>query len=106
MAPPKPKPGAFLPDPSKLKTSAIWRDKLSEQEIWEIGDLLGTKRAQKPPARADFGIATVSEAKLTIESDPLPEIAQHLNLCGWPNDKDEQKSIALLLCAGSTLIIR
>ena len=106
IAPPKPKPNAFLPDPSKLKTSAIWRDKLSEQEIWKTGDLLGTKRGEKPPARADFGIATVSEAKLTIEPDPLPQIPQHLNLCGWPIDKDEQKAIALLLCARSTLIVR
>jgi hypothetical protein len=105
LAPAKPKPGAFLPDPSKLKTSAIWRDNLSEQEIWKIGDLLGTKRSEKPPARADFDIAAVSEAKLTIEPDPEPH-PRHVNLCKWPVDKDEQKSIALLLCARSTLILR
>jgi hypothetical protein len=106
MAPAKAKPNAFLPDPPKLKASAIWRDKLSEQGIWNIGDLLGTWRSKPPLARADFDLATVSEAKLTIEPDPLPKIPQHLNLCGWPIDKAEQKSIALLLCARSTLIVR
>ncbi len=104
--PAKPKQGAFLPHPSTLKISALWRDKLSEQEIWNIGDLLGTGRSKPPLARADFDLPTVSEAKLTIEPDPLPKIPQHLNLCGWPIDKAEQKSIALLLCARSTLIVR
>src|SRR6266852_9049387 len=52
--PAKPKQGAFLPHPSTLKISALWRDKLSEQEIWNIGDLLGTGRSKPPLARADF----------------------------------------------------
>ena len=104
-APAQPKPGAFLPRPSTLKTSALWRDKLSEQEIWNIGDLLGTARSKQPLARADFDVAAVSEAKLAIEPDPEPH-PRHINLCGWPNGKDEQKSIALLLCARSILLVR
>lgn len=103
--PAKPKPNAFLPNPSTLKTSAIWRDALPDQDIWDIGDLLGRPRSKPPLARADFDIVTVSEAKLTIESDPIPH-ARHINLCGWPTEKDEQKNVALLLCARSILIIR
>ena len=105
IAPAKPKPNAFLPDPSKLKSSAIWRDTLPEQEIWEIGDSLGAARSEQPLARADFDVAAVSEAKLAIELDPAPH-PLHVNLCGWPIGKDEQKAIALLLCARSTLIVR
>jgi hypothetical protein len=101
----KPKQGAFLPHPSTLKTSALWRDKLSEEEIWKIGDLLGKERSKQPLARADFDVAAVSEAKLTIEPDPKPH-PLHVNLCGWPNEKDEQKSVALLLCARSILLLR
>src|SRR5712691_1375254 len=71
-APAKPKPGAFLPKPSTLKISALWKDMLSEREIWNIGDLLGTTRSKQPVARADFSAAAVSEAKLTIEPDPEP----------------------------------
>ena len=104
-APATPKPGAFLPKPPTLEISALWRDTLPEREIWTIGDLLGKARSQQPPARADFDVAAVSEAKLTIEPDPKPH-PLHVNLSGWPIDKDEQKSIALLLCARSTLIVR
>lgn len=104
-APSQPKPGAFLPNPSKLQTSAIWRDALPEQEIWKIGDLLGAKRGEQPPARADFDIAAVIEAKLTIEADPVTH-PRHVNICKWPVDKAEQKSIALILCARSTLMLR
>ncbi len=103
--PAKPKQGAFLPHPSSLKTSALWRDGLLEQDIWKIGDSLGTARGKQPMARADFDVAAVSEAKLVIEPDPKPH-PLHVNLCGWPIGKDEQKAIALLLCARSTLIVR
>ena len=102
----KAKPGAFLPQHSTLKISALWRDELSEQEIWKIGDLVGTKRAKQPVARADFDVSAVSEARLVIEPDPEPQNPRHVNLCDWPVEKDEQKSIALLLCARSTLIVR
>jgi len=101
----KPKQGAFLPDPSILKISALWRDGLSEQNIWKVGDSLGEVREKQPRARAEFDQEAVSEAKLKIEPDPKPH-PRHVNLCGWPVDKAEQKSIALFLCARSTLILR
>ncbi len=103
--PAAPKPGAFLPKPSDLKISAMWRDQLSEREIWSLGDLVGSTRSKHALARADFDIGAVSEAKLEIEPDPKPH-PRHVNLSRWPADKAEQKSIALLLCARSTLIER
>ena len=104
LAPAQPKPNAFLPGPL-LKTSAIWRDALLDREIWEIGALLGSERQQQPKARADLGIAAISEANLTIEPDPAPH-PRHFNLCGWPTEKDEQKAIAMVLCANSSLVER
>jgi hypothetical protein len=103
--PAKPKQNAFLPHPSTRKISALWIDSLSEREIWDIGDLLGLERSKQPLAHADFGVAAVSEAKLTIEADSTPH-PRHVNLGGWPIGKDEQKLIALLLCARSILKIR
>jgi hypothetical protein len=100
----KAKPGAFLPSASR-KTSAAAIDGLSADEIWKIGDVLASKG--KPPrsgprARADFDAEALVEAKLTIEGDPSPH-PRHINLCGWPANKDEQKAIAMLLCNRSIL---
>lgn len=71
-----------------------------------MGDLVGVPRNKMPLARADFNLSAVTEAKLEAEPDPLPNNPRHVNLCGWPSEKDEQKSIALLLCARSTLRLR
>jgi hypothetical protein len=101
----KPKPNAFLPHPPNLKISALWRDQLPEAEIWTIGDLLGANRGKPPLARADFNLAAVREAKLSAEADPEPH-PRHVNLSGWPIEKDEQKAVAILLCQRSTLIMR
>lgn len=57
-------------------------------------------------ARADFDVVAVAEAKLTVDPDPQPDLPRHVNLSGWPNAKDEQKAIALLLCARSVLLLR
>jgi len=100
------KPGAFLPESSTLETSALWKDGLLEHEIWQIGLPVGEGRGKPPLARADFDRGTVSKAKLRLEFDPMPHNSRHVNICGWPTAKDEQKSIALLLCKRATLLLR
>jgi hypothetical protein len=99
------KPGAFLPQPPDLKISSVWIDQLGDGEIWDIGDLLGAKRNAKPIARASFDAQILSEPHLTIEADPMPH-PKHVNICGWPAEKDAQKAVALLLCNRSTLQVR
>jgi hypothetical protein len=100
----KPKPGAFLPS-SDLKTSALGKEGLTGDKVWAIGVLVGKGRGKLPKARADFVAGDVTDAKLTIEPDPIDDIPDHVNLCGWPKEKDEQKSIAQLLCAHARLVL-
>lgn len=78
---------------------------MSEAEIWKIGGVIGRERAKPPKARADFAALAVVEAGLTIEHAPAPGIPDHVNLCGWPAEKDEQKSIAQILAARSKLFL-
>lgn len=78
---------------------------MSEAEIWRMGGIIGAERAKPPKARADFAALAVTEAGLTIEHDPAPDIPDHVNLCGWPPEKDEQKSIAQILSARSKLFL-
>jgi hypothetical protein len=100
------KPNAFLPKSSESKISAAWRDELLEDEIWRLGLLAGEGRGKPPLARADFDAEAVSKATLRIESDPMPHNPRHVNVCGWPIEKDERISIAQVLCARATLILR
>lgn len=70
-----------------------------------IGDLLGAKRKAKPIARASFSAEILPEAKLTVEPDPTPH-PRHVNISGWPTEKDAQKAVALFLCNRASLQVR
>jgi hypothetical protein len=84
----------------------LGKDGKSEDDVWTIGILIGQDRGKRPKARADFGDGVVAEAKLTIEHAPVNGIPDHVNIAGWPKEKDVQKSIAQLLCVRATLVIR
>jgi hypothetical protein len=97
---------AFLPSPKDLETSAFGIDDLAEYEVWQIGDdVAGKSRGLASLARADFDAKSVAEVKLTVHSDPASH-PRHVVLRGWPQEKDQQKSIAFDLCALSVLIVR
>lgn len=102
----KAKPSAFLPPPD-LKMSSVFVDGLPEHAIWDIGDILGQLRTapQSVVARADFHAGILPGENLTIEFDAEPH-PRHINICGWPPEKDAQKSIALSLSDKSELQIR
>ncbi len=96
------KPSAFLPT-SNLKTSAFGIDELQENEIWQIGDYVaGAGRKLTALARGDFKSSDVAEVGLGIVPDPAPH-PRHVDICGWPDVKDERKEIALELCARAHL---
>lgn len=102
----RPKPGAFLPS-SDLKTSAFKIDGLREDEIWWIADNIVARESQRAPApaRADILSTVVLDARLSIE--PEPEFhPRHINICGWPREKEQQKAIDLDLCAAALLRVR
>jgi hypothetical protein len=105
-----PKPGAFLP-PDDLRMSASGIDGLADGQIWQIGDEAGKSRSKPACARADFKVDAVRDVavdgvRLTIEPDPQPHDPMHVNVCGWPPDKDLRMSIAQDLCVKSVLRIR
>ncbi|HKN75514.1 MAG TPA: hypothetical protein VJW94_10090 [Candidatus Acidoferrum sp.] len=102
----RPKPGAFLPPPD-LQTSAFGVDGLDEEGIWWIADNVVAKQSQKEPpgARADIPSAAVLEAQLTVVPDPADH-PRHVNICGWPAEKEKQLATAQDLCAAATLRLR
>jgi hypothetical protein len=105
-----PKPEAFLP-PADLKMSASGIDGLADIQIWHIGDEAGRSRGKPSCARADFNASVIRDIavegiRLRIEPDPAPHDPMHVNVCGWPVDKDVRLSIAQDFCAKSLLRIR
>jgi hypothetical protein len=100
----KPRPSAFLPPPD-LRTSAFWIDRLSDLEVWWIGDNVAAGSRGPAPARADIKSRSVFEASLKIEPDTTLH-PRHVDICGWPPEKDKRISIALDLCALALLRLR
>jgi len=79
-------------------------DGLQEQKIWEIGDLVGKERNKSLLARADVAKIAVLKIGLSVTlSKGLHPL--HADVEGWPTEKDEQKAIALELCANSKLLL-
>jgi hypothetical protein len=84
----------------------MWIDGLDDQEVWQIGDnVAGQPRKKTAVARADFLATIVTEFNLTIHPDPKPH-PRHVEICGWPNEKDKRLSIAQDLCVKAALQIR
>jgi hypothetical protein len=100
------KPGAFLPAETDPRISATWIDQLLEPAIWQLGDDAGRGRQKPARARADFSEGLVHEMRLAVEPDPVPDNLRHVNISGWPPEKDRRMLIAQDLCAKSELRIR
>ena len=97
---------AFMP-PANLKLSVYRIDKLSEYNIWNIGEKR-VARKTKPPrnlhGRADIKALKVVETGLRIIPDNIPP--RHANIIDWPDEKSEIIEIALELAANASLALR
>jgi hypothetical protein len=97
------KPRAFMP-PIDRKLSVFRTDNLSEPEIWKIGLKNVIEKIVRPTnlhGRADIQALSIIESNLQIEPDNTPP--RHANIVGWPELKEEQKSIAQELAAKASL---
>ena len=101
------KQNAFLPKRGETRISAATIDGLAEPAVWQIGDVLGRARANPADAiaRSDFAPEILAPLNLSLELDTAPH-ERHVNICGWPEEKEEQKNIAQDLCDQSMLRIR
>lgn len=99
------KPQAFMP-PSDLRLSVFRIDNLSEPEIWKIGFKQVISKMNQPRnlhGRADIQALNILKNNLQIDPDNTPP--RHASIIGWPELKEEQKSIAQELAAKASLRI-
>ncbi len=97
---------AFMP-PADLKLSVFRTDKLSELQIWKIGEKRVARKAKPPKnihGRADIKAKKVVKTGLRIAPDNVPP--RHANIVDWPDEKSERLEIALELAANASLELR
>jgi len=89
---------AFMPNPKNGETSVYRISGISDREVWEIGDReVGLKRDKPILGRADIGASFVITKGLNVVPSEPP--VRHANIIGWPEEKSEQRLVALELAA-------
>lgn len=100
----KVKYAAFMPLPHG-ETSVFRISNLSDSEIWKIGDIeVAQKRGGPLLGRADISVFQVLNKNLKVVPDNIPP--RHANIIGWPEEKSEQKLIAMELAENAQLHLK
>lgn len=95
---------AFLPAPNG-ETSVYRTSNVTEHDIWDIGaQYVAKPQSATIKARGDLKAIHIHNIGLLIESEPTPH-PLHANIVNWPEEKHEQKMLALQLANHATLCI-
>jgi hypothetical protein len=100
------KSSAFMP-PADLQLSVFRTQGLDEKTIWEIAENEIIKKSSSPNklyGRAEILSLAVKSTGLEIDPDNTPP--RHANIKGWPQEKDKQKLIAIILASEASLILK
>lgn len=93
----------FIP-PANRRLSVFRIVNLSENEVWEIGNDVGTERELTLLARADIKVSSVTETGLKIDADDRPP--RHANIVGWPDEDSAIKLKAMELAEKAQLHLK
>jgi len=95
---------AFLPAPNG-ETSVFRVSGLDDNSTWEIGNKeVAMRRGIPVLGRADILASRVFSRKLKIVPDDNP--LRHANITGWPEEKSEQKLIAIEMAEDARLCLK
>lgn len=95
------KHNAFIPPRGRTDISMFAIDGLATGQVWELGSTVFP--ADPPRARADVRSVVLRELKLGIEPDNVPP--RHVNVVGFPDDKAQQKEMALVIAEHCELVL-
>ncbi len=97
----------FLPSPKTRQTSVFRIFGLSENAIWEIGDIEVAQKRNPPlslKGRADIFVRQVLKTGLSIDADDIPP--RHANITNWPTEQSAQRLIAMELAGMAQLRLK
>ena len=93
----------FLP-PKSLKLSVFNISELQSDQIWELGDMYVAPSRGTVIGRADLTGNQIAEKGLKIEEASPPP--RHMDIIGWPEEKEKRLTIAKSLTLQSIFIKR
>ncbi len=93
----------FMPS-SNRRLSVFRISGISVQEVWKIGETVGSQRASSLLARADIKATAVIDIGLEIDADDIPP--RHANIVGWPDEDSEIKLRAVELAEKAQLHLK
>ena len=97
------KPDAFMPHPRTLELSVFLHTGLSIEDLWKCGQTAIQNRINATLCgRADILTLHVRGQKLEVANNAPP--MNHAVITGWPNEKPNQKMLAIELAAESSFI--
>jgi hypothetical protein len=94
----------FIPHPHQ-ELSATRHLQATEAELWIAGRDVVEAMGKTLYGRSDIKARDCTMGGIEVIADPLPNNPNHANLTGWPNQKQEQKAIALQLAASASPLI-
>lgn len=104
------KPKAFMP-PHNLRLSVFRIVGLQIEQIWKLGEehVLSTIPESSAGMKNIYGIADTKAfrlEKLDLYVTATDHPPRHAEICGWPEEKEKQKSIAQEIAADAETTIR
>ncbi len=102
------KQNLFIPPPN-LKLSVTRHRDATEAEIWQVGREvareMSRERVRTLYGRCDIRCGDCESEKLRVEPEPLDNNPNHADILGWPEQKQDQKAIAIKLAAKAGKLI-
>jgi len=95
------KQDAFIP-PQNSELSVTRHLDLSEEELWQAGQVVANTRPSTLYGRADLQAITARNQSLEVRAASPPK--NHAIIVSWPNEKPAQKIIALELARAALYV--
>lgn len=96
------RPDAFIPHPYP-DLSVSRHTGLNISELWDLGRDVANKRKKTLYGRTDIKVSHCYQNNLRVLKAEPPR--NHANINGWPEEKSEQKLVALELAKVATNLV-
>jgi len=98
------RPSLFIPHPNQ-ELSVTRHREATETEIWVAGHHVAMAQNRQLYGRCDLQAGDCKFSSIKVTAKPTQRNPNHADIEGWPEKKEDQKSIAQKLVATATKLI-